>query len=63
MDEDSHPLGSGWSFDRTSIANAELTAEKTPACVPRIQPSVSKLKVEPLTKMRGVFKSSSYFLA
>ena len=25
-------FGSGWSFDWTSITNAELTAENRPAC-------------------------------
>ena len=57
-----HLLGSGLSFDWTSITNAGLTAEKRSACVPRIQPSVSRLIVEPLTKMRGMSKSSSHFL-
>ena len=58
-----HPLGSHLSFDWTLITSAELTAEKRLACVPRIQPSVSKMIIEPLTKMRDVSKSPSYLLA
>ena len=41
--------------------NAELTAEKRPACL-GIQYLACRTGIRRLTKMREVFKSSSYFL-